>query len=268
MNKFLAMVEQEVATVGDLSKEQSFTPAKVLDEGNYFGYLCHYADVGDQVKMFNGQANAPCPNFHLGVALFEFNAETNEWEFAKMCYTPWSLELKLNSKANYMKIFNAFATKDDRPKHIAGFFGKVRNFYVSKTDDGKYNNVEWAKTQAGINPMTKQPIVLPEVDESKMCVFLWNNPQIEMFNKLNDRTKEQIINAHNFNGSAVDLMIQQAGNSIEMPKQRDDRDEVEQEKPVEPTEQPKVEKATPKVARPAMAQAPAMPDEFDEDVEV
>lgn len=257
LDKYAVLASQEAATTGDLSKAQEFSSGnKVVPAGDYYGYLMHYVDIGEQPDEFQGKLKGYVPNFKIGLALFDFNQESGEFELAKIHYDNFGIPVKLAPKAKYMKIMNSFKTaKDTGVKHFAQFFGKPKLFSVGVSNCGKYNNVDLTTVKDGVNPMTKQPIVLPSVPEDRMCMFLWNNPIVGEFNKLNDRTKEQILNAHNYNGSAVELMLRQAGSEVELPKASEDAVE----------EQVVVEEA-PKPTKRAMPTMPISPDEFDEDV--
>src|SRR5699024_12564062 len=92
----------------------------------------------------------------------------------------------------------------------------------------EYNVIDWSKTTAAVNPVTRQPYELPEIDDALKVVFLWNNPVKEMWDKLyiegeNDNgesknfIQDEIVNAKNFHGSAVDLMLRGGGAPLPNP---------------------------------------------------
>ena len=99
-------------------------------------------------------------------------------------------------------------------------------------------------------------------------MFLWNNPDVEEFNKLNDYTKTEILNAHNYNGSKVEFMIEQAGSEVVLPKEKEDTGAGESEakaevaKPQVEAKKPTVAKSKPSVSRPSVA--PPMPEDADD----
>lgn len=262
LDKYALLAAQEATVTGDLSQAHEFEGNRIIEAGDYYGAMVHYADIGQQADEYKGEFKGYVPVFKTGIALYEFNADTGEFEFIKIQYDNFGTRVKLNPKAAYMKIMNAFKTaKDTNIKHFAQFFGKPKLFSVSVSKDGKYNNIDLQTVKDGINPMTRKPVELPPVPAEKMCMFLWNNPILEEFNKLNDKTKEQILNAHNYHGSAVEQMILNGGDKLILPTAKED----DFDNGSEAYDVPEPKQEAPKVAR-SVPQMPVSPDDFDDDI--
>lgn len=279
LSKYQAMVAQEVEATGDLSVEfEGGASSKPIQAGDYLGYVFHYADIGDQADEFQGELKGYVPNFKVGVALFDWSEEKEDFELVKLHYEFFPIAIKQGSRAKFMKMMNAFKRAGEEVKHFAGYFLKPKLFSVGLSKDGKYNNIDFTTVKDGVDQRTKKPIELPMIDEEKLCMFLWNNPDVEEFNKLNDWTKNEIINAHNFNGSAVEFMITQEGSEAILPKEKaedpevPEADEAPEEKPKASKPQvskpqvskPTVTKAKPKVTRPTLT--PTSADDVEDDV--
>lgn len=268
INKYQAMVEQEVQATGDLSVAVEGGGSKPIEAGDYLGYLCHYVDIGDQKDEYQGELKGYVPNFKVGIALFDWSEEKEDFELVKIHYEFFSIPIKQGAKSKFMKIMNAFKVAGQPVKHFAGYFLKPKLFSVGKSVDGKYNNVDLTTVKDGVDQRTRKPIELPMVEVEKLCMFLWNNPDVEEFNKLNDYTKTEILNAHNYNGSKVEFMIEQAGSEVVLPKEKEDTGAGEPEakaevaKPQVEAKKPTVAKSKPSVSRPSVA--PPMPEDADD----
>lgn len=227
--------------------------SKIMETGQYLGAIVQYLDMGNHFEVYKEEKKGPFPKIRMSVAVFDVD-EYGDLETTPVLIHDIGMFVKRNERSKSYKAFRALNyTNDARFTHFAQAFMKPYLFKVEKrrSKAGKeYNSIDWAATQPAINPINRRPIPLPEIDDSLKRVFLWNNPTMEQWEKLyvegefddgNSKNflQEEILNATDFHGSAVDLMLRGGGKSLPTP--------TPQAEPVEV-----VVKDKPKPAMPAM----------------
>ena len=206
----------------------------VLEAGQYLGAIVAYIDLGDQEERYKNEVKGVFPCVRMEVAVFPVG-EDGTLSKDPVIIPERELFIKTNERAKSFIAFKALNYQNDpKFRHFAQAFMRPYLFTVakrvSKTTNKPYNTIDWAKTQPAVDPMTRKPYQLPEVDDKFKVVFLWNNPTKQMWDKLyiegefeDGRSKnfiqEQIINAKNFHGSAVDLMLRSGGKPLPNPTQ-------------------------------------------------
>lgn len=256
------------ATNVDMNQASQGFERIILETGQYLGAIVAYVDLGDQEERYKNEAKGVGPCVRLEVAVFPVG-EDGTMATEPVLIPEREMFIKNNERAKSFRAFQALNYQNDpKFRHFAQAFMRPYLFTVtkrvSKTTNRPYNTIDWAKTQPAVDPMTRKPYTLPEVDDRFKVVFLWNNPTQEMWDKLyiegemedgssKNFIQEQIVNAKNFHGSAVDLMLRSGGKPIPNPIAAAP---AEPEQPVEqPTEQP--EEAAP--VAPVSPVSPALP---------
>mgnify|MGYP001165963461 FL=1 len=276
----------------------------IFETGTYPAYINMYIDLGKQmVGGYKGAKKYLADTCVIGVAAFDYD-NPNEDGTPRVAFidtgTAFPLQVSLGAKANFKKIFTALNHDNDpEKKHILHFAGNTQSYLVriekreSKRNAGSYYNTVDLTTavpsmvgQRG--SMTRE--VLPEIDERDVAVFLWNNPTMEQWDSIrrgaedvspNDPTnfiQHKILQAANFEGSALDHMLRKAGvDTVARPKPEGDAPdkpvvnttEGDEEPPFDeelPEEFDKPVKTVPKTM-PAMPQMPTGESEESSEAE-
>lgn len=273
-----AAIEAEVGQALDMNEVETGGGGNrvILESGSYLGAMVEYVDLGEQEDIYQGASKGFYPKVRLGFAVFGFK-EQADGSFAMDTENPVILResffLKRHEKAGAYKAFQGLnIANDPNIKHFAQFFMKPFMLKVVKRQNKDktryYNVVDLTGTAPAVDAMTRQPYPLPDIDDKFKVVFLWNNPNKAMWDKLYiDGTRDdgssknfiqdEIANAANFHGSAVQLLIGGGAKPLPVPTPTATA-------PAAPTPQPQAA-AQPQVAapvptpQPVGATAPAMP---------
>ena len=244
----------------------------VLDAGQYLGQMIGYTDMGEHEDSFDGKVTGVFPKIRLEFAVFPPREDGTLHADDMVIVRSFDLFIKRGDRAGSTRAFRAFNHAND-PKitHFAQFFGKPYLIKVTKrkSKDGKkeYNVVDLAGTQPAINPVTRAAYPVPEVDDKFKTVFLWNNPVKAMWDKLEiegttedgksrNFIQDEIVNAKNFHGSALELMLKGEGIALPTPQAPVAVPEPKSEAPAAPVAP----------ALPTMPTSPVMPDVADDDI--
>lgn len=266
---YAAAIAAEAEHTPDMNDVTSGGARVILDEGHYLGAICRYIDIGEHEDEYNGKVTGVFPKVRFGVAVFNPDEDGN-LDPDPVLVTPFPMTIKRNEKAGAYKAFRALNYQND-PKitHMAQFFLKPRFFKVTKntSKDGKreYNGIDWTQTMPAVDPMTKRQYPLPDIPDELKVLFLWNNPDKSQWDKLHiegerdDGTsknfiQDEIANALNFHGSAVDLMLRGGGEPLPEPDE-----EVEEQEAPKPKVKPKASKSKATAAAPKLPKVPKMP---------
>lgn len=230
------LAEENAKTVHNMHETTSGGSSErvVLPDGEYYGYLCEYIDLGKHEDVYKGESKGVFDTFRGGVALFYYPSDLDETlepsEDEKLEYTVvpiFDTPIKTGDRSAAVKIFKGLNVSNDTSiTSIPQFLGVPRRFRVesriSQTTKKPYNVINYAAT--GPAREGRRAVELPDVDERDVRVFFWNSPTIEDWNSLeievrkrDDGTftenfiQEAIASALNFAGSPIDLLLQGEG---------------------------------------------------------
>ena len=214
LNNIAALVNETVETQGvDHSITQqgggNFEDV-LLPKGGYYGRMVEYVEMGKQLPKRSGvPTGKPAAYF----ARPGFIIYTPDGGIKRI--NPFPMQISSFETSKFKQLFDKMNT-DGTMKHLAQALGKPMYFeveqYTSKA--GKVSNViNFAGTRPlpKFDPETGAPVVLPELDERMLRLFLWNNPTKETWESLYIEKKnfiqEEILAAVDFEGSALQQLL-------------------------------------------------------------
>jgi hypothetical protein len=204
------------ATVAEQGIDQSVTQSGgnfadvLLPRGTYFGRFMEYIELGKKIPMHMGKPTGKpaVMNVRLGFIVY-----TPDGSIKRI--NPFPMSVSSFEKAKFKQVFDKM-NYDGTLKHMAQRLGQSFMFeveqYTSKT--GKTSNtIDFLSLRQlpKFDPNTGAPIELPALDESGLRLFLFDNPTKETWDSLhiekNNFIQEDILNAVNFEGSALQQML-------------------------------------------------------------
>lgn len=214
LNNLNALVNETVETQGvDHSITQqgggNFEDV-LLPKGGYYGRMVEYVEMGKQLPKRSGvPTGKPAAYF----ARPGFIIYTPDGGIKRI--NPFPMQISSFETSKFKQLFDKMNT-DGTMKHLAQALGKPMYFeveqYTSKA--GKVSNViNFAGTRPlpKFDPETGAPVVLPELDERMLRLFLWNNPTKDTWESLYIEKKnfiqEEILAAVDFEGSALQQLL-------------------------------------------------------------
>ncbi|MBU8970823.1 hypothetical protein KSS88_18425 [Bacillus altitudinis] len=214
LNNLNALVNEAVETQGvDHSVTQqgggNFEDV-LLPKGTYYGRMVEYIELGKKIPMNAGKPTGKPAvlNVRTGFIIY-----TPDGGIKRI--NPFPMAVSSFEKAKFKQLFDKMNV-DGTMKHLAQALGKPMAFEVEQhtTKAGKTLNViEFSGTRPlpKFDPNTGEPIVLPELDEQFLRLFLWNNPTKETWESLyiekNNFIQEDILAAVDFEGSALQQLL-------------------------------------------------------------
>lgn len=214
LNNITALVNETVETQGvDHSITQqgggNFEDV-LLPKGTYYGRMVEYIELGKKIPMNAGKPTGKPAvlNVRTGFIIY-----TPDGGIKRI--NPFPMAVSSFEKAKFKQLFDKMNV-DGTMKHLAQALGKPMAFEVEQhtTKAGKTLNViEFSGTRAlpKFDPNTGAAIVLPELDEQFLRLFLWNNPTKETWESLhiekNNFIQEDILAAVDFEGSALQQLL-------------------------------------------------------------
>ena len=214
LNNIAALVNETVETQGvDHSVTQqgggNFEDV-LLPKGTYYGRMVEYIELGKKIPMNAGKPTGKPAvlNVRTGFIIY-----TPDGGIKRI--NPFPMAVSSFEKAKFKQLFDKMNV-DGTMKHLAQALGKPMAFDVEQhtTKAGKTLNViEFSGTRPlpKFDPNTGAPIVLPELDEQFLRLFLWNNPTKETWESLyiekNNFIQEDILAAVDFEGSALQQLL-------------------------------------------------------------
>lgn len=214
LNNIAALVNETVETQGvDHSITQqgggNFEDV-LLPRGTYYGRMVEYIELGKKIPMNAGKPTGKPAvlNVRTGFIIY-----TPDGGIKRI--NPFPMAVSSFEKAKFKQLFDKMNV-DGTLKHLAQALGKPMAFDIEQytTKAGKTLNViNFAGTRPlpKFDPNTGAPIVLPELDEQFLRLFLWNNPTKETWESLyiekNNFIQEDILAAVDFEGSALQQLL-------------------------------------------------------------
>lgn len=214
LNNLNALVNETVETQGiDHSVTQqgggNFEDV-LLPKGTYYGRMVEYIELGKKIPMNAGKPTGKPAvlNVRTGFIIY-----TPDGGIKRL--NPFPMAVSSFEKAKFKQLFDKMNV-DGTLKHLAQALGKPMAFDIEQytTKAGKTLNViNFAGTRPlpKFDPNTGAPIVLPELDEQFLRLFLWNNPTKETWESLyiekNNFIQEDILAAVDFEGSALQQLL-------------------------------------------------------------
>ena len=214
LNNLNALVNETVETQGvDHSVTQqgggNFEDV-LLPKGTYYGRMVEYIELGKKIPMNAGKPTGKPAvlNVRTGFIIY-----TPDGGIKRI--NPFPMAVSSFEKAKFKQLFDKMNV-DGTLKHLAQALGKPMAFDIEQytTKAGKTLNViNFAGTRPlpKFDPNTGAPIVLPELDEQFLRLFLWNNPTKETWESLyiekNNFIQEDILAAVDFEGSALQQLL-------------------------------------------------------------
>lgn len=213
LNALSSLVNDTIATQG---VDQSITQTGgnfadvLLPKGTYYGRFMEYIELGKKIPMHMGKPTGKpaVMNVRLGFIVY-----TPDGSIKRI--NPFPMAISSFEKAKFKQVFDKM-NYDGTLKHMAQRLGQAFMFeveqYTSKT--GKTSNtIDFLSLRQlpKFDPNTGAPIELPALDESGLRLFLFDNPTKETWDSLhiekNNFIQEDILNAVNFEGSALQQML-------------------------------------------------------------
>lgn len=244
----------DVNQLNDMTQVQTGGGSRgLLPAGTAIVRLCSYIEFGSHVQEFNGQKKPPAPIFQLGfriVAGGGLNLEgkpekyvLEEGQFPLI--TTYDTTMSLHEKAKAVKYFNALNRVGNKATH---FVQKLQEqclyalpIGVKKNKHGKdVNDIDFTNLQPALNQETYEPRTGdPELNDQHIQVFLWEQPTKEMWDSLyiegtweakkddagnilypaksKNFLQEKCLTAINFEGSALQTLLQEIGADYKLP---------------------------------------------------
>ena len=214
LNNLNALVNEAVETQGvDHSITQqgggNFEDV-LLPRGTYYGRMVEYIELGKKIPMNAGKPTGKPAvlNVRTGFIIY-----TPDGGIKRI--NPFPMAVSSFEKAKFKQLFDKMNV-DGTMKHLAQALGKPMAFEVEQhtTKAGKTLNViDFAGTRPlpKFDPNTGAAIVLPELDEQFLRLFLWQNPTQETWDSLyiaaNNFIQNDILAAVDFEGSPLQQML-------------------------------------------------------------
>lgn len=234
LEKFKQLISQEVDKAKDISKAVSSEKREevLLPEGYGLGRIVGYTDLGKQPQEYKGVKKDPIEEFRLVIAFTSKNYTNSDG--TPYMYYSFPIKLTNNDQSRCQQYFRALNNpKNEDIKHFAQFLGRGYAFKVIHQTSAKgkvYHYVDLSRT------LTEDPVsgqsyddLIPQLDDDFYSCFLWNNPDLEEWNKLfiegenedgssRNFIQNRILNSLNFNGSKLEQLIKSVGSQKEEDK--------------------------------------------------
>lgn len=222
LDNIYSLVDEAVA-VQDVNMLETSTGGGVntLPAGVYNCRLVEYLEIGKHISIYNGKPTGKPPALQAMIT-FEFydtdGTASRIRSFPKNIFN--------NEKSAVKKLFDRMHAVYPTIMHIGHGLGKLfrMELEVFEKDGRSYNNMLWDTlvAPAKFDPNTGAPYEVPELDTSRVNIFLWNKPTIETWNALyidgtNDKGKsknfiqDKIQSAVDFEDSPLCMLLMGGG---------------------------------------------------------
>lgn len=185
---------------------------ELIDEGLYAGRLARVIELGDQEDKFGVKTKV--------VLAFTIPSETIEIDGEKkqrMMMT-FPLNQTTNPDSTLMKYMEALGGTTWEEVLGKPVMIEIKHKVVNGVTRMNINGVSKAPKK---NPYTGEDFVVPEPD-CDVYIFDFENPNKEVFDKLSEFRQKQIKEAVNYQGSAVEAMLEGGSTTPEQPEEDED----------------------------------------------
>lgn len=227
----------------------------LLPTGTAIVRFSSYVELGSHVQTFGGQAKPAAPQFKLGFHIVgggginkEGKGEPYVQEAGQFPFvSTFDTAMSQHEKAKAVKYFNALNRVGNKATH---FIHKLSEqclyalpISVVNRKGKDYNEIDFTNLQVAVNPTTYQAYTdedMPKLEDKHIQVFLWEQPTKEMWDSIEiegeweaqkdaagnitapARSKnflqEKCLTALNFEGSALQLLLQEIGADYKIPE--------------------------------------------------
>lgn len=261
----------------------------LLPTGTAIVRLSTYIEFGKHIKTFQGQAKPATPQFKLGFCIVGGGGTNKDGKGEKYVreegqfpfISTFDIAMSQHIKSTAVKIFKALNRVGEPKTH---FVQKVAEqclyslpVSVEKDNNGNDRNVyDFTQLNVAVNPATYEAYTdadMPTLEDKHIQVFLWGHPTKEMWDSIHiegeweakkdangvvtkpakskNFLQEKCLSAVNFEGSALQLLLQEQDVAYTIPELPTTPDTVP-EAPETPVQE---------VAEGSVAQAPEMSDD-------
>lgn len=219
----LAAAAKETAT--DMTEEQKGgAGARLLPDGYSLAHITGVIEYGLQPQEFEGKPTADAEEVQLEFALYD-EGYCNE-DGTPYVVRTYPMKVSRTAKSNAFKLFKALNWQGQHTTWI-DLLGETIMVKIVQYDDKQKKKRSKIDTNGFLPPIdlrTKKPYPAPELDESLLRVFLWDQPTIECWDLLaiegtlddgqsKNFLQEKLLSARNFAGSALEELL--LGNGVE-----------------------------------------------------
>lgn len=227
----------------------------LLPTGTAIVRLSSYIEFGKHIQTFGGQAKPAAPQFKLGFCIVGGGGQNKAGEGEPYVQedgnfpfiSTFDTTMSQHEKAKAVKYFNALNRVGNKATH---FVQKVQEQCLyslpvsTVTKNGKeYNEFDFTNLQVAVNPQTYKAYTddeMPKLEDKHIQVFLWEHCTPEMWKSIEiegqweaqkdaagnvtkpARSKnflqEKCLSAIDFEGSPLQLMLQEQGASYTVPE--------------------------------------------------
>lgn len=238
LNRIQELANQEAAVSANMNEVEKGGGGKLLPEGQHFGVLVGYVDLGEHAQTYEGKPTGRnASEAQLSIA-FPYGEGVVNDDGSPYIYTPYSIKLTRSEKSVAPKLFALLNYRNDPSKtHFAQFLGRAYFFWIKHVmKDGKPQaRIDWLRTTPAVttDPMTRQQTeyAVPELPDDVYTLFLWNNPTLEDWAKLyregtwddgasKNRVQETILSAENFQGSPLHQLLLENNVAFTIPEKK------------------------------------------------
>lgn len=279
MSAVLAALQAQANEVAAISHDMNEVQvggqqARLLPDGKYaFARLIEYIEFGNHPQEFNGQAKDPALEIQLGFALYGDGIQNEDG--TPYIIRPYRFPIKYNDRARSYSLFQLL-NWDKTATHFAQLLGKawlvkISNEPRSKTDQTLVSRLDLTTFLPPLDPVSGNPYAIPVPSDDLYRAFFFDRPTKEAWDSLyiegknaktgasNNWVQEQIMQALNFEGSALQLMLAGAGITA-LPEAAPAAPQAAIATPVMPLAQPAIQAApVAPVVQPAAIPAQSAP---------
>lgn len=183
---------------------------EIAKKGPRVAIISGIIDLGMQPQMYENEKQRDCREFLPIFTLVNDKYTDEDGEKHCMVTSPWPVKIKLGEKANYTKFCNAADPNGEVVPDGVGDLSQLigRAVFANMVHNpGKGDNADIMYANCkGISELPED-YPLPEVDINAV-VFDCNNPDVEVFEKLWDRTKDLITSSVGYAGSELQAVLE------------------------------------------------------------
>ena len=255
-NLFAQINDIDVNQLVDMTETKTGGGSRgLLPTGTAIVRLSTYVEFGKHVETFAGQAKPPTLQFKLGFRIVGGGGKNKEGKGEKYVQADGNLPyisdffdtaMSQHEKSKAVKYFNALNRVGNKATHFVQKVAEQCLYTVPitvVTKAGKeYNHIDFSNLQPALNSEFEEyaNTDLPQLKEEHIQVFLWDSPTKEMWDSIEIKgqweartddsgavispaksknfLQEKCIAAIDFEGSPLELLLQEQGASYTIPE--------------------------------------------------